>query len=151
MFPFIVKYKKTLNNDFDLISNKTILTSFEENLKRDGVDKLSIVNDSILNFKNYFFAIRPGLNWNIWVGISNGKIEIEKSGTYREVTYLFNTSRFFIIGLLSGFFFWSFSKEFLAGLLAFTVIGVISWIISIIRHRINLNVLLDEVIRNEKN
>lgn len=78
MFPFIIKYTKTLNSNFDLISNEILLKSFQENLKSDGVDRIKIENNSILKYENDFFAIRPGLNWNIWVGICCGKIEIKQ-------------------------------------------------------------------------
>jgi uncharacterized membrane protein len=36
------------------------------------------------------------------------------------------------------------------GFLAFTVLGLLNWIISIIRHRVNFNDLLKEVLRNKK-
>jgi hypothetical protein len=104
MFPFLIKYKKILNQDFDLIENENILKTIKENLKRSGVDRISISNGSTLNFENDFFAIRPGLNWDIWEGISKGQIEIVKNQQIREVSYLFNTSRFFIIGLTAGVF-----------------------------------------------
>ncbi len=77
MFPFIIKYTKTLNSNFDLISNEVMLKSFQENLKSDGVDRINIENNSILKYENDYFAIRPGLNLNIWVGICCGRIEIQ--------------------------------------------------------------------------
>jgi len=151
MFPFTLKYKKTLKSDFDLINNETMLKSFQENLKRDGVDRTFIENNSTLRYENDFFAIRPGLNWNIWVGICCGQIEISQNENKKSVTYLFNTSRFFIVGLIAGIAFWLFSKEIFAGLFAFSVLGLLNWIISISRHRAHLSNLLNEVLRNNKN
>jgi len=151
MFPFLIKYKKTLNSNFDLIDNEVLLKSFKENLKRDGVDRIFIENNSILRYENDFFAIRPGWNWNIWVGISGGQIEIIEEDNKRKVTYLFNTSRFFIIGALAGIAFGLFSKMILIGLFAFSFLGLLNWIISISRHRANLSSLLNEVMRNNKN
>ena len=151
MFPFLIKYKKILNQDFNLIENENILKTIKGNLKRNGVDRISISNGSILNFENDFFAIRPGLNWNIWEGISKGKIEIVKNQQIREVSYLFNTSRFFIIGLTAGVFIGIVSKMVWPGFFAFTVLGLLNWTISIIRHRVNFNDLLNEVLRNNKN
>jgi len=151
MFPFIIKYTKTLNSNFDLISNEIMLKSFQENLKSDGVDRIKIENNSILKYENDFFAIRPGLNWNIWVGICCGHIEIKQRGNKKIVTYLINTSRFFIVGLIAGIIFWLFSKFIIAGLFAFTVLGLLNWIISISRHRAHLSSLLNEVLRNNIN
>ncbi|WP_075604012.1 hypothetical protein [Saccharicrinis aurantiacus] len=151
MFPFVIKYKKTLNSNFDLIENEVLLKSFKEKLKRDGVDRIFIENNSSLSYKNNFFAIRPGLNHNIWAGISGGQIEIIKSKEKRKISYLFNTSRFFIVGGIAGIAFGLFSKMILVGLFAFSSLGVLNWIISISRHRVNLSSLLNEVIRNNKN
>lgn len=150
MFPFIIKYTKTLNSNFDLISNEIMLKSFQENLKSDGVDRIKIENNSKLKYENDFFAIRPGLNWNIWVGICCGQIEIKQREDKKVVTYTFNTSRFFIIGLIAGIAFWLFSKFIIAGLFAFTVLGILNWIISILRHSANFSSLLSEVLRNNK-
>ena len=150
MFPFLIKYKKTLNSNFDLIENEVLLKSFKENLKRDGVDRIFIENNSTLRYENDFFAVRPGLNWNIWVGISGGQIEIIKDEDKRKVTYLFNTSRFFIVGAIAGIAFGLFSRMILIGLFAFSFLGLLNWIISILRHRENFSSLLNEVIRNNK-
>ncbi len=72
MFPVIIKYRKTLNSNFNFINNDIILKSFQERLKREGVDDIKIENNSILKYRNAFFTIRPGLNWNIWTGICCG-------------------------------------------------------------------------------
>jgi hypothetical protein len=142
---------KTLNSDFDLIDNGTMMKSFQENLKRGGVDRITIENNSILKYENDFFAIRPWLNWNIWDGICCGQIEITQNENKKAVTYLFNTSRFFIVGLIAGVAFWLFSKIIFAGLFVFSVLGLLNWIISISRHRAHLSSLLNEVLRNNKN
>jgi hypothetical protein len=150
MFPFLIKYKKALNSNFDLIDNETLLKGFKENLKRGGVDRIFIKNNSILRYENDFFAIRPGWNWNIWVGISGGQIEITKDENKRKVTYLFNTSRFFIVGAIAGIAFGLFSKMILIGLFAFSFLGLLNWIISISRHRANFSELLNEALSNNK-
>ena len=151
MFPFLIRYNKILSSNFDLIDNQVILKSILENLKRDGVDRLFIENNSVLKFENDFFAIRPGLNGNIWVCISGGKIEIIKDQNKRKVTYLFNTSRIFIVGAIIGILLGLFSKDILDGLFAFSFFGLLNWIISISRHRVHFSSLLSEVLRNNKN
>ena len=148
MFPFLIKYNKTLNSNFDLIDNEVLLKSFKENLKRDGVDRIFIENNSTLRYENDFFAIRPGLNWNIWVGISGGQIEIIKDKDTRKVTYLINTLRFFIVGAIAGIAFGLISKMIVVGLFAFSFLGLLNWIISISRHRFNFSSLLNKIITN---
>ena len=147
MFPFIIIYKKTLNSDFDLINNGNLLNSFQEQLKKDGVDKISMENNSILKYKNDFFSIKPGLNWNIWVGICCGQIEVKQGSNTREVIYSFNTSRFFIVGLIAGIIFSLFFKMIFPGLFAFFVLGVLNWILSISRHRAKLSSLLNNTLK----
>lgn len=151
MFPFTIKYKKTLSSNFDLIENETILKCFQENLKRNGINRIFIEDNSILKYKNDFFAIRSGLNWNIWVGISGGRIEFIETQNKRIVIYIFDTSRFFIIGLITGVVFVLFSKMILAGLFAFSVLGLLNWVISISRHRLNFSDLLNEVLKDKNN
>lgn len=69
----------------------------------------------------------------------------------KVVTYLFNTSRFFIVGLIAGIAFALFSKMILIGLFAFSFLGLLNWLISILRHRMNFSDILNEVLRKNKN
>jgi hypothetical protein len=150
MFPFTVKYSKILNINFDLIENETMLKCFEKNLKKDGVDRTHIEKDSILTFENDLFAIRPGLNWNIWEGIRKGNLEIVKTENKRVLIYTFDTSRFLIGGLFAGITFGLFSKMFLIGLIAFAFLGLFNWLIAIARHRYKLSELLNEVLEENE-
>ncbi len=146
MFPIIIKYSKTLSGDFDTIANQKILDCAKEYLKRDGVDHIDIIDESVLKFNNDFFAIRPGLNWNIWVGIWRGQISIEKLDSKRKIRYRINTIRFWIIGLLTGLLFGLITKLLWVGLLAFGVMGLLNWTISVVRHYFNLTGLLTDII-----
>jgi hypothetical protein len=151
MFPFIVKYKKPLHQDFGHIDDDTILKSFIENLMKEGVDRISIKNTSLFLYENAFLSIRPGLSWNIWVGVSRGQIEIIKTQNTRVVSYMFNTSRFFILGLIAGLLIGLITQTFWIGLLGFTVLGVLNWGISIIRHWLNFSDLLNKILIDNKN
>ncbi len=146
MFPFIIKYKKTLSSVYKAVENEAILKYFEQRFKSGGVDYTSIERNTVLTFKNELFAIRPNLNFNKWTGISGGQIMITQEQNKRTVTYEFNTSRFFIIGAIAGLIFGLTSKMLLAGVFGFSFLGLLNWLISIIHHRLYFSSLLNKAL-----
>lgn len=149
-FPFTITYRRTLDHRFDAIETKSILNSFKENLKRKGVSKISLETDSLMTFKIDLFSSKPGGNWNIWVGINRGKIEVDESNGKRTVIYEFNTSQILIAGFIAGLLFWIVSQMWWAGCFGFTVLGLLNWITALIRHDDNLTGILNEILKKQK-
>lgn len=151
MFPFEIKYEKPLNSQFDSISNETILEYFEQNLKDGGVDETYIEENTILRFKNDYFSIRPGLNWNIWEGIRKGSFEIIMKENQRIMIYSFNISKliipFTLIGLFSGVF--TIIMSIGVGLFFFAW-TLLPWLTIFLRHKNKLTSLLDEVLEDSE-
>lgn len=150
MFPFTITYRRTLDRRFDEIDTKSILNSFKENLQRKGVSKITNETDSKLTFKIDFFSSKPGVNWNIWVGINRGKIEMEESTGKRTVIYEFNTSQIFIAGFVGGVLFWIVSQMWWAGCFAFGIFGLFNWIVTLVRHDDNLTGVLNKILQTQQ-
>jgi len=143
MFPITVKYKRTLSTDYDKIDNYTILENFRKELEKDGVNYISITNNSI-KFKNNLFSIKPGLNWNKWQGIRKGYIEISENNNKREIIYCINTSQIWIVGTIAGLIGLSLAIKgiFIVAFVLFGFLGIFQWLITIIRHSTNLSYIL---------
>ncbi len=150
MFPFTITYRRALDQRFDEIDTRSILNAFRENLKRKGVDKINSETDSLMTFKIHFFSSKPGANWNLWVGINRGKIEVEESTGKRMIIYEFNTAMILIIGFIAGLFFWIVSQMWWAGCFGFLILGLFNWITTLVRHDDNLTGVLNEVLKKQK-
>ena len=152
MFPFTIQYRKILDDHFDSISNENILKCFKQNLKKGGVDRIYIEDNSILRFENAYFAIRPGLNWSIWEGIRRGSFEILKNENQRILIYTIKISKliipFFLFGLAIGLF--AIMMSIGAGLLILAWICLLPWLTKVLRHKYKLLSLLDEVLKENE-
>jgi hypothetical protein len=154
MFPFRIRFQTKFSSESFVISDQTILDSLKEELKRTGVDEISITDKSTLEFKNLlihdFISLRPGLNWNIWVGISYGKFIINTISNSRGITYEFDTYRILTFGLIFALLVGLGSKSFTEGLFVFGFLGVLPWFISVLRHRFNFPNLIDSILKSYK-
>ena len=105
---FRIKAELFLNEEFNNISNETLFKETYNFLKKEGVDRIKIKNNEKLFLENDFFAIRPGLNWNIWVGIDSGEIQIkfDELKNRKKIIYSVSFSRMFwtllIISVIGG-------------------------------------------------
>jgi len=112
MFPIVITYKKKLDRKIITKTNQAILLSLKKSLEQTGVDKIQIVTDSALRFENVFFSIKPAGNWNIWVGIKNGKVEIKEKEGVRFLFYSFNALYILIASLIPLFVLIIINREF---------------------------------------
>lgn len=135
-FPFEVTYKKKLDEDFNEFSNKQILEFFINDFKESGVNNIRRENDNKVVADIMFFAIRPGLNFNRWVGVSQGSVQINETegDSTRIVIYRFNQTRLFVIAIIASIFFWIISQEWWVGLFAFVGLGFLNWIAKLVQH-----------------
>jgi hypothetical protein len=135
-FPFEITYRKKLKNEFNEFSNQYILDFFIKDFRDSGVKNIRTESENRVIADIMFFAIRPGWNWNRWVGIGQSSVQIE--GTDQEskriVIYRFNLTRLFTIAFIASIFFWAISQEWWTGLFAFGVLGFLNWIIKLIQH-----------------
>jgi len=150
MFPFTITYRRPLDQRFDTIETKFILDSFKENLRRKGVSKISSETDSLMTFKIDLFTSKPGGNWNIWIGINRGKIEVDESTGKRTLVYAFNTSQILIAGFIGGLLFGIVSQIWWLGCVGFVMLGILNWGTTLIRHDDNLTGVLNEIMKKQK-
>jgi hypothetical protein len=151
-FPFEITYRKKLKNKFNDYSNEKIIEFFIQDFEKSGVRNIRRENINKVIADIMFFAIRPGWNWNRWVGISYGTIEIvgdfEKEN--RVVVYKFNQSRLLIMGFIASIFVGITSQMILFGLGAFGFMCVLTWGIKLLQHYITFYETFDEMIFERK-
>lgn len=135
-FPIEITFKKRLIEDFKEFSNQQILDFFIKDFQDSGVKNIRRESDNKVVADIMFFAIRPGWNWNRWVGISQGSVQIlgNDNDSQRLIVYRFNQTRLFIIAVIASVIFGIVSQEWYTGLFAFGVLGILNWIIKLIQH-----------------
>lgn len=152
---FTIKYKKKLNSIFDTISDKEIIETFANDFRVTGVDKIIIENDSYFSYKNNFFSIKPGWNWNRWVGICRGEIKITKINDDRNIYYSFDVLIIVLVGLTFGIFSFVSTKNFTSSIigliLGLGIIGGVNVLITAIIHFDNLIGILNSISIKLKN
>jgi hypothetical protein len=146
IFPFEITFKKKLKGEILKYSTSEILMYLKLEFEKSGTDYIELLNDCIL-IKNDWISlrIRPGWNWNRWLGINSAKFQIKMiENNERKAIYTFDLTKLLFISTIVSFLFGSISRSFLIGLITFLFIGFMNWVIKLIQHKISFDELLSQ-------
>jgi hypothetical protein len=142
--PFKAKFKRTIANE----PNRNILDRFKKSFEESYCDHIHIFNDNKLIVENeFFFRWKPDLNWNLWIGIGKAEVSIyDNADTKRkDVEYVIDFTReaaraiasivFLALLLQTEFTKHIYNFDILLILIIVTSFGVISYLITLVRHR----------------
>lgn len=151
-FPFDITYKKRLSNKAGNFVIDDILETIKLDFIKSGADTVRMEGNHVIA-KNRMFRIRirPGLNFNRWLGISSADLLINDSEKFREVIYTFNTTRIFLVGVLFGFFFGLISPVYWMGIIVFGVMGLLNWLFKLLQHWAYFEITLMNFIKKSDN
>ncbi len=147
---FKISNSKYLKEEFNQIPTEELLSDIDSFLKSEGVDYVFVKGKENLILKNEFFSLRPGLNWNIWIGVASGEIIIHSDKNMNKkiikysVSYLRMVVTLFIIALFGGL-----ATIKLYGIGAILGIGsfILNFPILYFRHKFHLNDIIKHLER----
>ena len=125
MFPFEIKYKRTLNSNS---TSEQIFDQIEKELTRLKIDKIQRL-DFKIQFENSFFNGQG--RWHLMAPVDKGYIQIERNLT--ELKYSFSVIRTFYITTAMALFFGLISQSYWIGIVFFFWLFGLNWIITLIR------------------
>lgn len=144
LFPFSIKYQKRLKGKLtqdDRISTMNYIEFFIRERKGDVLS----TTEAELNFKSSLFR---GHSLDILGPIEKGKFRIIQKNENMVLTYEFFMYRLFIIATIISVAVGLGTKELNLGIIAFFWLGIVNWLIALIRHRIMLVDITKEIDSN---
>ena len=141
MFPFVIKYKRTLKSNS---TSEQIFEQIEKELIRLKIDKIQRL-DFKIQFENSFFNGQG--RWHLMAPIDKGYIKIKSN--LNELEYSFSVLRTFYITTAMALFFGLISQSYWIGIVFFLWLFGMNWIITLIRQNKFANKL--KRMLNEKN
>jgi hypothetical protein len=141
IFPFEVTFKKKLSGEIEKFTTPDILDFYKKEFEKSGADSIKFINGSIIVKNNLIdLMVKPGLNWNRWVGVYSAKFQItEKENKVRIAVYSLNVSKILIFGAIVGLFVGLSSNSIWNGLGIFGFLGILTWAIKLFQHRIDFD------------
>lgn len=145
MFPLEIKLKTRLFYiDLESDNYLEILEFYKNEFIKRKADNVRIENNQV-RFNNKFFKFIN--NWNIMVPVDKGILTIGKDlRNELVIEYLFSLKVTLILGGIAGVLFFLFSKMWVVGVGAFLWLGVMNWLIAVIRHSLMFSNLNNELI-----
>jgi len=132
MFPFEIQFSKTINRIIDRDEINRTFHVYENLLNAKGADRIFIENNRLI-FKNDFLKLIS--NWNLMAFIDSGFVELKKTaGNSLKITYGVRTLKMWIISLIFGLIVLFSTNELKTSIIAFCFLGVLTWIITVLRH-----------------
>ncbi len=148
-FPFEITYKLKLVGDIEKFATSDILDFVRNDFKKSGADSVRVIKDTVFAENRLLeIRIRPGLNWNRWIGIGYAKLQIVELDNSRYAIYSFNLTRILFIGALMGIFIGFLTHIYWIGLITFGVLGLLNWLTKLIQHWASLAIVLENL-KNE--
>lgn len=132
-FPFSIKYVALINENINEKNAQLILNYIKNFIEQKTADNI-VIKDNTLSFKSSFF--KPGRwNTNILVPIEKGVFQLFNEGNNSMISYEIFMYHLFIGTILISVFMAIFSGLFWVGFIAFFWLGVMNWIVALIRHK----------------
>ena len=133
MFPFEIRLKKRLGiKDLELEKTNMILAFFEQEFINRKADRVRIGNNEV-RFNNKLFKFTS--NWNTMVPVDKGSLTVKKNRSGELVIeYLFSLKVPLIVGVFFGIITFLFTKMWFVGVGVFLWLGVVNWLIALLRH-----------------
>jgi hypothetical protein len=152
IFPFELTFKKKIEGELENFSTHDILNFAKEDFKKSGATNIRLTNDSLTTINPFgYIGIRPGLNWNRWVGISRAEFKIKPSKNHRIAYYTFNLTRVIILGVIAGILAGIIELSFWIGLITFGLFGIVHWISKVWQHKfVFYDTFFDLIARNKQ-
>ncbi|NGX85401.1 hypothetical protein [Aequorivita sp. KMM 9714] len=125
MFPLNIKYKRVLNSKSD---SREIFDKIEKELTRLKIDKIHR-SDLKIEFKNSFFNGQG--RWHLMAPIDKGYLKLD--GNLKKIEYSFSVVRMFYITSVMALFFGLISQSYWIGIIFFSWLFGMNWIITLIR------------------
>jgi hypothetical protein len=146
IFPFEVTYKKELKGEIQKYSTSEILDFFKNDFEKSGADSIELTNDCILVKNDWIsFRIRPGFNWNRWLGINSAKFQIiSTEKNERKAIYTFNLTKLLLESAIICIFIGLVNRSLLVGLVCYFFLGIMNWVIKLFQHQFSFNEFLNE-------
>jgi hypothetical protein len=144
MFPFIIRFSKIIDKSIKPEQIKSVLENIQVLLNDKGADYFTIENDKLL-FENKLFKLVS--NWNLMAYIDAGFVELKKSDNdTTKITYGVKLISIWIISLIFTTIIYFSTKKLMVALIAFCFLGILSWLISILRHWGLISVMTEKII-----
>jgi len=142
MFPFTITLKRII--DFNEEKEEEILIYFKKELKARDADYFTMINNE-LRFKNDI--LKFGNNLSLMAIVDSGIIKLNNLYlSKKEIMYKFRLIKVFVISILFAIFAFYLSSHIWIGLVTFLWLGVLNWIIAIIRNIFMFNELVSNLI-----
>jgi hypothetical protein len=146
VFPLKVRFSRTIKEQIHLEQVPHLLDISRDILSEAGADYFSKENNR-LKFDNRLFKLT--WNWNLMIPIDAGFVEIElDNNSYAKIRYSITLTRIWVISALVAIIVWIADSDVIGPLMAFGTLGVLNWLIVVLRHWIFLNTMTDKMIDN---
>ena len=144
MFPFIIRFSKTIDKSINSDQSNIILDNIQELLKDKGADYFSKENDKLI-FENKLFKLVS--NWNLMAYTDAGFVELKKTENNTiKIIYDVKHISIWIISLIFTMIIFLSTKDVTSSLIAFSFLGILTWLISILRHWRFIYIMTEKII-----
>jgi hypothetical protein len=143
IFPFSVKFTARLRSDFTLDRTSKALDTISAVIASKKGEKITIENNK-LSFKSPFDKRYAWRN-NILLTIDKGEFVVSQKAGRVVISYEFYLYRLFILTGVMAILFALNEKKFDGLVLSVLCIGVLNWLLVLVRHRIMLNDIINEI------
>jgi hypothetical protein len=132
MFPFRIRYSNTIDKSINPEQFDSILNNIETLLKNKGADFFSKENNRLI-FDNKFFKWVSTMN--IMAYVDGGFVEIKQTKKNKtKITYGITLISVWIISTIFSSIILFSTKSLTIALVAFSFLGILTWIVSVLRH-----------------
>jgi hypothetical protein len=132
IFPFTIKFSKRLKEKVSAADIDIAMTYIKKFIIKKTAEDI-IIDRNELTFKSGFFRMR--WSTNIMGTIEKGKFNLIEDGNESVLTYEFFMYRIFTIVAVISIFMGTISHQPWLGVICFVWLGIMNWVIAIIRHR----------------
>ncbi len=149
MFPFKVRYDRTIRAFIDPEKFSELLDFSGNLLSKEGADYFSREGNR-LKFENRLFKLT--WNWELMVPIGAGFVEIKEGQNNNiKIRYSITLTRVWALSVIAAFIIWISNKDIIWSLVAIGFLGGLNWIIAVIRHWVFFYEMTNTIIKNKIN
>jgi hypothetical protein len=132
MFPFKVKFCQTIEEEFSAEQIDKFLSISRDILSEKGASYFSKEGDC-LKFENNIFRLSS--NWNLMAYVDGGFIEVKKNlNNTTKITYGITLISIWVISSIFTIIIFLSTKNIYDALIAFSALGCLTWLVSVLRH-----------------
>lgn len=142
MFPFIIIYSRRFNYQLSDVEIARALDQIKAILEDKTAEDIKITGNQ-LTFNSSFFGQR--MNWNIMVTIDKGELTFDSGNGETILTYKIFMHRLFMVTAVMSIFMGMVSGKIWVGILCFTWLGLVNWLIGTIRHSLLITHIRDKI------